>query len=414
MRKIIWSCCLLALLFALIPCSAQAEDGYRVLIATDLHFIAPGLTDHGACFTALTENSDGKLMRYSEETVDAFLAEAIAQKPEALLLTGDLTFNGALLSHTALAAKLHDAEAAGLRIFVLTGNHDLYNTNAAAFSGDGFTRVPSADSGDFRRIYADFGFDEALSQDDDSLSYLAALNEGTRLLMLDFNTMHDPCGISDKSLTWVEAQLREAREAGLKVLAAGHQNIFQLTMFKGGYVIRNAERLAELFRQYGVELYLSGHLHCQHWKSEQGLTEIATSALSVSPCQYGVLTVEGDAMRYEAKETDVSAWARAKGSEDKNLLGFPQYAVDFFDGRNRESTSETLSLFDFTPDEIAHMTEYIIRLNRAYFSGDMREAERFDPTGEIAALFDRSTNLYTAYLSSVRPDYGKDFRYWNN
>ena len=414
MRKFVLCCCLFVLLLALVSCPALADDGYRLLVATDMHFIAPGLTDHGAYFTAMTENSDGKLMRYSEEIMDAFLAEAIAQKPDAVLLTGDLTFNGALLSHTALAAKLHDAEAAGLRIYVLTGNHDLYNPNAAAFSGESFTRIPFAVSQDFRRIYADFGFNEALSVDEDSLSYVAALNEGTRLMMLDFNTLHDPCGISDKSLVWVEAQLKQAQEAGLKMLAAGHQNLFQLTMFNGGYVIGNAERLAALFRQYGVELYLSGHLHCQHWKTAQGLTEIATSALSVSPCQYGILTVTGDAMHYETKETDIDAWAKAQGKTDEKLLRFSDYARDFFDSRNRDNTAETLSLFNFAPDEIDLMTDYIIKLNRAYFSGDMRDAEGFDPAGEITALFARTANLYTAYLASVRPDFGTDFRTWNN
>lgn len=413
MRKFVLGCCLFVLLLALVSCPALADNGYRLLVATDPHFIAPGLTDHGVYFTRLTEHADGKLMRYSEEIVDAFLAEAIAQRPDAVLLTGDLTFNGALLSHTALAAKLHDAEAAGLRIFVLTGNHDLYNPSAAAFSGEGFTRVPFAASEDFRRIYADFGFDEALSMDKDSLSYVVALNDETRLLMLDYNTAHDLCGISDKSLAWVERQLAEAQAAGLKMLAAGHQNIFQLTMFKGGYVINHAEHLAALFRQYGVELYLSGHLHCQHWKTKQGLTEIATSALSVSPCQYGVLSIAGDSLRYETMETDVAAWAKAQGKTDEKLLDFPNYASDFFDGRNRANTAETLSLFNFSPDEVERMTEYIVELNRAYFSGDLSATENFDPTGEITALFDRSANLYTAYLDSVRGDFGKDFRIWS-
>jgi 3',5'-cyclic AMP phosphodiesterase CpdA len=252
-------------------------------------------------------------MRYVEEISDAFLEEISARKPRALLLTGDLSFNGALLSHTALAAKLFALEAQGVPVYVLPGNHDLYNSSAASFSGDNFTRVPSATSADFKRIYWQFGFDEALDMDEDSLSYVVSLDETTHLFMLDVNTAHDPCGISDKSLDWVEAQLKDARDAGRRVLAAGHQNLFQLTMFKGGYVIQNAERLAALFRQYGVELYLSGHLHCQHWKTEQGLTEIATSALSVSPCQYGVLQLTGERIRYQTKETEVAAWAKARG-----------------------------------------------------------------------------------------------------
>ena len=414
MKKLLSFCLTLLLLCTVLPRTARAEEGDILLTVTDPHFIAPGLTDHSAYFTALTENSDGKLMRCSEEIIDAFLAEAIAQKPEALLLTGDLTFNGALLSHTALAAKLHAAEEQGLRIYVLPGNHDLDNPSAASFSGESFTRVASATAEDFRRIYADFGFDEALSIDTDSLSYVAALNEDTRLLMLDFNTRHDPCGISDKTLAWVGAQLKDARDAGMKLLTAGHQNIFQLTMFRAGYVIQNAEKLAALFREYGVTLYLSGHLHCQHWKTEDGLTEIATSALSVSPCQYGVLKVTGDTLRYETRETDVSAWAKAQGRTEKDLLDFQTYAADFFDSRNRQNTAETLSLFAFTPEEVERMTEYIVKLNRAYFSGDMRDAASFDPDGEIAALFDRSANLYTAYLKSVSPDYGMDFRKWDS
>ena len=122
----------------------------------------------------------------------AFLAEVIGQKPEALILTGDLTFNGELLSHAALAEKLRAVEAAGVPVYVLPGNHDLDNPNAAAFSGESYRLVPSASAEDFRRIYADFGFDEALGLDGDSLSYSARLNDGTRLLMLDFNTAHDP------------------------------------------------------------------------------------------------------------------------------------------------------------------------------------------------------------------------------
>ena len=310
--------------------------------------------------------------------------------------------------------QVANAEAAGLRIYVLTGNHDLDNPNAALFSGAEFQRVPFAESADFRRIYADFGFDEALSIDTDSLSYVVDLNDNTRLLMLDCNTRHDPCGISDRSLEWVEQQLKAARDAGLHVLAAGHQNLFQLTVFRAGYVIDKADRLADLLRQYGVTLYLSGHLHCQHWKTEDGLTEIATSALAVSPCQYGVLTVTGDKLSYQTKETDVSAWAMEQGRTEAELLDFPPYTAGFFDSRNRANTAETLSLFNYTPEEIERMTEYIVRLNRAYFSGDMRDAASFDPDGEIAALFDRTANLYTAYLASVRPDYGMDFRVWKN
>ena len=413
MKKSVLLCLILTLLLCDAP-SACAEDGFSLIVATDLHYIAPALTDHGSFFTALTEGGDGKLMRYIEEVTDAFLDEAAAQKPEAVLLTGDLTFNGALLSHAALAEKLRALEAAGTRVLVLPGNHDLENPSAASFSGDGYTHVPSATAADFPQIYADFGYDEALSFDTDSLSYVVELGDGTRLLMLDFNTPHDPCGVSDKTLKWIEDQLADAKRAGQRILAAGHQNLFQQSMFRGGYVIQNAERLAEIFREHDVPLYLSGHLHIQHWKTEQGLTEIATSALSVSPCQYGILDVRGDKLRYETKVTDVTEWAIGQGNENPDLLRFRAYASDCFDTRNRQQTPEALGWFAYTEDEIARMTDYIVDLNRAYFTGDLRDAAALDENGELEALFARYPSLYTAYLVSIRPDFGNDFRKWIN
>lgn len=72
------------------------DSATRVMAASDLHYIAPTLTDHGAYFTTLTESGDGKLMRYIEEITDAFLTEVSQARPDALLLTGDLTQAAAL------------------------------------------------------------------------------------------------------------------------------------------------------------------------------------------------------------------------------------------------------------------------------------------------------------------------------
>ena len=106
MKRIAFIPLLLALLLCGSARGESGEPGFRVAVASDLHYIAPALTDHGPFFTALTENSDGKLMRYMEELTDAFLSEVEAERPDALLLTGDLSFNGARESHLAFADKL--------------------------------------------------------------------------------------------------------------------------------------------------------------------------------------------------------------------------------------------------------------------------------------------------------------------
>lgn len=415
MRRIL--CILLsALLLAGIGCiPAEAENGngeVRIIVATDLHYISPAICDFGSYFTHMMDSADSKLTRYCEELTEAFLDEVIADRPAALLLTGDLSFNGARESHAALAEKLRRVEAAGVPVLVLTGNHDVYNRSAARFEGDSFTRLTPCTSDDFLAVYRDFGLGEALSVDDDSLSYLYPLSDRIWVLMMDFNTAHDFCGVSEETLQWTEEQLARAKREGKTLLAAGHQNLFAHSAFVSGYVIDGADVLSALLRAYEIPLFLSGHLHIQHWRTEDGLTEIATSALSVYPCQYGVLRIGEDSLRYETRQADVSAWAAAQERDDPALREFSAYAAQVIDVHTGRETEGELKALGFTESERAQMIAYARELNKAYFSGNLRLADTWDPDGHIAALWAASGTLRDYYMRSVLPDYGHDYTHW--
>ena len=110
----------------------------ELITATDLHYLSPALTDHGAYFEDMIRHSDGKVMDRIEELTDAFLDQVLDAAPDALVLTGDLTFNGARQSHEALARKLEALTGAGIPVLVIPGNHDLENRDAARFHGGGF------------------------------------------------------------------------------------------------------------------------------------------------------------------------------------------------------------------------------------------------------------------------------------
>ena len=116
--------------------SYSSLEPLSLIIATDLHYLAPELTDHGSFFEQFIEDGDGKSMKYSNELVDAFVNQVVEQKPDALILSGDLTFNGELLSHQALAKKLHRIRENDIPIFVIPGNHDLENPMALTFDGE--------------------------------------------------------------------------------------------------------------------------------------------------------------------------------------------------------------------------------------------------------------------------------------
>ncbi len=384
-------------------------SGFRAVIASDLHYIAPELTDGGPGYQQILKNGDSKFMPYVEEITDAFLDEVLADPPDVVLLTGDLTFNGAEISHRRLAGKLQRLEDAGIPVLVLPGNHDVYNENAALYRGGSFERVPFADSESFAGIYRDFGPGEALSADSDSLSYVWQLNEQVWIMMLDENTAHDFCGLSDRSFQWIEAQLQKAREEGRFVLVAGHQNVFQHSIFRGGYVIQGAQRLQELLRRYGVPLCLSGHLHTQHVLSEDGLTEIATSALCSYPCQYAVLTAEDGRLRYGTRRLDLAAWAERNGRPDAVFQDFAGAAGTYMDAH---FTPAGMAPLVDDPVLWAEMLAYLQALNRAYFSGDLREIAALDPDGRLAGLWAEENGMTAWYLRSVLDEEGNDHTVW--
>ena len=386
-----------------------SSSGFRAVIASDLHYIAPELTDGGPGYQQTLKNGDSKFMPYVEEITDAFLDEVLADPPDVVLLTGDLTFNGAEISHRRLAGKLQRLEDAGIPVLVLPGNHDVYNENAALYRGGSFERVPFADSESFAGIYRDFGPGEALSADSDSLSYVWQLNEQVWIMMLDENTAHDFCGLSDRSFQWIEAQLQKAREEGRFVLVAGHQNVFQHSIFRGGYVIQGAQRLQEMLRRYGVPLCLSGHLHTQHVLSEDGLTEIATSALCSYPCQYAVLTAEDGRLRYGTRRLDLAAWAERNGRPDAVFQDFAGAAGTYMDAH---FTPVGMAPLVDDPMLRAEMLAYLQALNRAYFSGDLREIAALDPDGRLAGLWAEENGMTAWYLRSVLDEEGNDHTVW--
>lgn len=385
------------------PAVSLGENAAHIFItATDLHYLSPALTDNGPYFTRMIESGDGKVMRYCDALTDAFIDEVIARQPGCLILSGDLTFNGARRSHEDLAAKLFRIREAGIPVLAMPGNHDMNMRISAAFSGESYAIVPSVTAAEFAEIYHDFGFADAISRDTHSLSYIAEPVPGVCVVMLDTNTPGAPCSVAAPTFAWLDAQLTRLHASGKKIIAVSHQNLFAHSdLLSKGYVIENAQRLLALYIRCGVAINLSGHMHLQHTKrSLSGFPEAATSSLSVSPCQYGVLELSGDQGTYHTESVDVSAWARRTGQTDENLLDFAAYAYRFFTGRSREQITAALSAYG--AEDAAAMADFSIRLNYAYFSGRL---DTFQRDARIEALWaQENKSFWGLYVASMLRD----------
>lgn len=326
----------------------EPEEPYvppKVVLATDLHYQSREAGDGGEAFQFFVERGDGKVVEYLPELLEAFIDEVIELQPSALVLSGDITMNGERMNHEELSCKLARVEEAGIPVLVIPGNHDINNTNAAVYYGSEKAEAPSIDGEDFYEIYHAYGYDDALSRDEASLSYVYKLDEKNWLLMLD-SCQYDPKNlvegrIKEETLAWMEEELQKAQEQGIFVLPIAHHNLLaQSRMYTTQCAMENNGQVIDLLQKYRLPLFFSGHLHVQRirkHKSEPGvpdeaygIQEIITDALSIPPCQYGLITWEEDgSITYATQAVDVSAWARKTGSTDPNLLDFEAWSSEY-------------------------------------------------------------------------------------
>lgn len=392
---------------AMLPLAAQASAGSHTLaIASDPHYISPRLTDNGPAFAAVVGAGDGKVMLHSEDLLDAFVAQLQAQKPEALIISGDLTFNGARLSHEDLVAKLEPLVDAGIRVVVLPGNHDIAYPYAARFNGDSYTYVDSVSPAEFRAIWERFGYTDAFAEDEASLSYAYPLFDDTWLLLVDCNATASPGSLAPQTRAFCRRVLGDAHEQGVRVIGVSHQNLLQhCALFKNGFVMGGADDLLSLYQRHGVALNLSGHIHVQHTAAEGSLFEAATSSLAVTPCQYTQATLHTDG-HFEAcaVPVDVSAWARATGCTDADLQDFLAYADRFFDECTRVQPYDELVAAGLAPDEARAAEQAIRQMNRCYFAGRTDLINWDDPA--LAAAFGKTSA--DAYLQTVHSEKPRD------
>ena len=360
--------------------STKPAQDTTIWISSDWHYFSPVLQNGDASFVADVEAADGKLQQYSSEIVTAFTTTVMQAVPDVLIVSGDLTYNGEAKSHQELADLFTSIESKGTSVLVIPGNHDIDNYLAWGYGDQGPYDTEAVSSSQFAGIYADFGYAQAISRDRESLSYVAEIHEGLRIILLDVG-IREPMmmmggRITDKTLRWLEKQLKSAQRANVEVIAVSHHNFMQHNaLFDAGYVMVQAEKAVELFRTYDVALSFSGHMHIQHVTAtdDGAVNEILSGSLLVSPSQYGILEVTDRAFQYRTETNGVAAWAKANGSTDENLLNFASYSADFYKYKNRfyERRREKIEEAGFDPLVAEELLNMALDLNLHYFMGNL-------------------------------------------
>lgn len=280
----------------------------ELAIASDVHVMAPSLLEkEGSAYNEYMSR-DRKMLRESPLLLDELTTRLRAEKPQFVLVTGDLTKDGEDVSHRYLVEHcLRPLLEAGIRPLVIPGNHDVNNPHAVVFLGDTTRRVKTVSREEFAQIYADYGYSEALARDTASLSYVFRLTPRLRLLALDaceydrndFATDHcyHEGYVRQATLRFVERQLADARACGEEVIAMMHHGLTEHWKYQNrvlpGYVADNADDLDKLFAEGGVKVLFTGHLHTQDIaQTKRGTVDVETASLVSYPSPYRLATID--------------------------------------------------------------------------------------------------------------------------
>ena len=368
-----------------------------VYLATDTHYISPSLTDGGEYYQNMIRSGDGKFMPYNRQINEAFFEKVIEDKPAALIVAGDLTFNGARESHEEFSTMLKKVEDSGVPVLAIPGNHDFTVKRAARFSGDSYELVSSIDAMEYLKLYKEFGREDALDFDETSLSYIYEVAPNLRILCVDVNTVAGMSGLlTAGTLSFVEEQLKRAREDHAYVIGVTHQTLLiHSELTSQGMSFINSDKLLELYEEYGVVANLSGHMHIQHIAvSDGGVADIATGSLMTSPNYYGELTFSGKKMSYRAVPFEV-----------KDIPDFAGASHDFlWDNAYRQGKENLVG--DGDADELA---AFFADFNVAYIAGrsdlipwDDEALEKWEKTDTFVPRYfelvqEEGPNDYTSY-----------------
>jgi predicted phosphodiesterase len=284
----------------------------RLMVFSDPHYFAPAFTRPGAGSDAYPEQG-GKMVEVSDAVMRALVGLAEVEKPDIVLVAGDLTKDGERASHEAAAAYFRQMEAGGRRVFVVPGNHDIQNGLAESYAGDTATEVPTISAAEFESLYVDAGYGEALARDPASLSYVAELQPGLWLLGIDSCIYGDTRGssttagrITEATQAWIKTQLDLAKRRGSRVIAMMHHGLVEhfgnQTLLFAEFVVADRVAIAKLLSEGGVGAVFTGHFHANDITQyvvpgqTKPIFDIETGSAVTYPCPYRIVDLASDTL----------------------------------------------------------------------------------------------------------------------
>ena len=287
--KRIGSLCLAgALGLGLIPVAQAQPTGeeLKICVMSDTHYYPLNYVSDCQDYTTYV-NGDPKMLAESGSIFDAAVDIIEQDRPDIVLISGDLTKDGEKQGHRDVAAKLQALEdKAGIDVFVINGNHDVYNyTDACTFENGKKESAETVTPDEFKKLYANFGYNGDFNaqyytppqgKQAGGLSYTVTYGDYVILAMdsgmyspdatgMETNE-HITAGRLDEDLmVWAVDQIEAAEAQGKTVIGLMHHGL--LPHFENEdkivheYVVENWQESATTLADAGLRYIFTGHMH---------------------------------------------------------------------------------------------------------------------------------------------------------
>lgn len=295
-----------------IALTIEQKNKYNRCIMTKLTFIADTHHYSKTLGTAgrqyeLRSGSDQKCLAETGEILDAVFEKIADSDTSAVMIAGDVTNDGEMVSHLEFREKLYKLREKK-SVYIITATHDwCCDENPRRFDGDNIyhdVEVMPPDS--LPEFYHDFGPDEAMSKfitHIGTCSYVVQLSDKVRLLALnDDKNADNHAGFTEEHFCWIEEQLENAERDGCLVIGMEHHLLMphiSPLVTGGSTCVANREYVASRLADAGLRYMFVGHSHIQstaEFVSAKGnkITEINIGSVVGYPAPIVNVTVNDD------------------------------------------------------------------------------------------------------------------------
>lgn len=290
----------------------------KIMVISDVHIMSDKLLKaDGTAFQEYLQK-DRKLLQESIAIAEELSKIIITENPELVLVSGDLTKDGELLGHQKFVEIFQPVVDSGIKMLVIPGNHDVNNPDAVYFNGDKTEYAETVSTADFARIYDEFGYGDAISRDQNSLSYVSEPIQGLRVIAIDgcryydnqFKSQgaeKDVCVtngiIKPETMAWIKEQASIARMKGKNIISMVHHNVVEHFDFQGEisapYLLENIKEVQRDFMEAGIQVVFTGHFHANDIAKTYNangnyLYDVETGSPVTYPCPYRIVEYGND------------------------------------------------------------------------------------------------------------------------